>query len=87
MAVRRSPGALDARVDGALIVLNPTTSEFVEFNEVAAAVWDALGDGPADVDALAAEVVADYDVSPEHGRASIKMFVQRAVVAGLIENV
>lgn len=87
MIVRRAPGAVDARVDGSLIVLNPTTSEFVELNDVAAAVWDGLVDGPAHVDVLAAAVVTEFDVDPENGRAAVKRFVQRAIEAGIVETV
>lgn len=85
--VSRVTGAVHAEVDGSLIVLNPATSEFVQFNSVAAAIWEAVGTESADVDAVIAQVLGEFDVDPARGRAAIEVFVREALDSGLLEAV
>lgn len=83
--VRRAPGAVDAVVDNDLVVLNPKSSEFVALNEVAAAVWEALGDQTVTVESVIEAVLGQFDVTPERCAASVTRFINEAVAAGLME--
>lgn len=86
MRVRPAPGAVSANVDGSLVVLNPRTSEFVELNAVAAAIWDTMGEGPTEASVITAAVLASFDVDPAVGTASVANFLDQAIEAGLIEQ-
>ena len=85
MRVRWTPGAVHAEVDGQLVALNPTTQEFVAFNEVGEAIWLAIGAQLTEVDDVAAAVVAEFDVDPAVGQAKIAEFIDEAVRVGLLE--
>ena len=85
MRVRWTPGAVHAEVDGQLVALNPTTQEFVAFNEVGEAIWLAIGEEPIEVGDIAAVVLAEFDVDPAVGQAKIIEFVDEAVRVGLLE--
>lgn len=85
MRVRWKTGAVHAEVDGDLLVLNPTTSEFVTFNEVGEAIWLAIGPQTRDVAEVADAVVAEFDVDPAHGQAKVAEFIDEAIRVGLLE--
>ena len=86
MRIKWTPGAVHAEVDGQLVALNPTTQEFVAFNEVGEAMWLAIGAEPIDVADVAAAVVAEFDVDPSVGRAKITEFIDDAVRVGLLQE-
>jgi hypothetical protein len=77
-------GTIFSDVDGALIVLNPSTSEFIEFNYVAARIWELLEPGEIGIDSLVDALVQEFQVPRETCLQSVSDFLTRAEVGGLV---
>ncbi len=60
--------------EGILVDLN--TKKYYELNETALLVWKGLEKGLG-IDDIVAEVVAEYDVEPEHARSSVENLMTR----------
>ena len=60
--------------EGILVDLN--TRKYYELNETALLVWKGLEKGLG-IDEIVAEVVAQYDVEPEHARSSVENLMTR----------
>lgn len=73
---RETPRALDHVVatdfeggEGVLVDLN--TKKYYQLNETAMLVWRGLEQGRG-LEEIVAEMTDDYDVTPEHARASVE---------------
>lgn len=60
--------------EGILVDLN--TKRYYELNETALLVWKGLEKGLG-IDGIVAQVMAEYDVEPEHARSSVETLMAR----------
>jgi len=60
--------------EGILVDLN--TKRYYELNETALLVWKGLEKGLG-IDDIVAEVIAEYEVEPEHARSSVENLMAR----------
>lgn len=72
-------------VDGQTIIVLTRTSEAMVLNATGTLVWD-LSDGTRDVDAVAREVSARYEVSEEAARVDVEALYQQLIAAGAAEQ-
>ncbi len=81
----RSRMAAHRVVDGQTIIVLTRTSEAMVLNATGTLVWD-LSDGTRDVDAVAREVSARYEVSEEAARLDVEVLYQQLIEAGAAEQ-
>ena len=60
--------------EGILVDLN--TKRYYELNETALLVWKGLEKGLG-IDDIVAEVIAGYEVEPQHARSSVEKLITR----------
>lgn len=79
-----------AEIDNDLFVLVPFGEEHeetncvIELNETAAQIYDGIADG-LDADGIAAQLVAEYGISPEKAAQDVKKIIDRLTEAGVVE--
>ena len=81
---RRVVGAVQAEVDGELVLLSPADFGYFGAEGPGPDVW-ALVDGERSVDAIVAELAGSYDVAAEEISGDVVDFVTALVAAGLAE--
>ena len=81
---RRVTGAVQAEVDGELILLSPRDFGYFGAEGAGAEIW-SLVDGDRSVDALVAELSARFEAPEDQIRVDVVEFVTALVVSGLVE--
>ena len=56
----------------------------IELNETAALIYDGITNG-LDADKIAAQLVAEYGISPEKAAQDVKKVIDRLTEAGVVE--
>ena len=56
----------------------------IELNETAALIYDGIANG-LDADKIAAQLVAEYGISPEKATQDVKKVIDRLTEAGVVE--
>lgn len=79
----RNEGVLWRRAGDETVLLDPDSGRCVSLNVTAARLWDGLEE-PADIDALAALLTAEWQLAPERARADVSAFLDALVSRGLI---
>lgn len=82
--LRRTVGAVEAEVDGDLILLSPKDFGYFGAEGVGAEVW-TLVDGTRTVDQIVAELEAEFTAEPGVIRADTLAYLEALVAAGLAE--
>lgn len=72
-------------VDGALMVLDERTWEYLHLNESGALLWARLEQGAAHDD-LVAVLMAEYAITAEVAQADVATFLQDVTTRGLLES-
>jgi hypothetical protein len=80
----RQPQALHATVGEDLVVLNPESLAYYEFNDVGARIWELLGAGALDEDQLVAALLAEYEIDESRCHQSVGAFLADAEAKGLV---
>ncbi len=80
----RADGAVSSEVDGAMIVLSPSTAEFIELNLVASRIWDLLAPGQVSVSAMVEMLMQEFDVPRARCNASVVTFLGQAEAKGMV---
>lgn len=83
---RRVPGAIDAVVDGDVVVLSPVNLSYHVLDRVGARVWSMLADAMT-AEALVAALVEQFDVEPDQCQADVQPFLTRMVEIGVLSEV
>jgi hypothetical protein len=68
-------------VDGVLVDLD--TKQYFQLNATASLIWRGLARGTA-AELIAQEMTAEYDVTPDHARASVDTAIHDFAAKGLI---
>ena len=80
---QRAVGAVDAVVDGQIILLSPIDLSYHALDRVGAEVWTLLAK-PATSDALVEALTARFTVSTEQCRAELTPFLDRMTSIGVL---
>lgn len=81
---RRASGAVQAEVDGELILLSPKDFTYFGAQGTGAPVWE-LVDGERSIDTIVAELESRYEAEPGVIRTETLEYLDALVAAGLIE--
>ena len=81
--MKPSPRVLHQELSGESVLLDLRTEQYFGLDAIGTRVWQALHSGQ-DLDALADELVGQYEVSRERVRADIGLLVQQLLDAGLV---
>lgn len=81
---RRVTGAVQAEVDGELILLSPKDFAYFGATGTGSPVWD-LVDGERSVDDIVAELEGTFEAEPGAIRKDTVEFLDALIAAGLIE--
>jgi hypothetical protein len=79
MMVRKQGDWLAAKVGDELVM----KGNYIGLSEVGARVWELI-ETPQEVDAVCAQLQAEYDVTPEACRAEVETFLHELVKHGAI---
>ncbi|TXH45201.1 MAG: PqqD family protein [Actinobacteria bacterium] len=83
-SIARNPEVLHATVGEALVLLNPETLAYFEFNEVGVAIWQMLDGGAMSEVAVVGQLLADFEVDEDRCRGAVGAFVDQAEAKGLL---
>lgn len=81
---RRATGAVDAVVDGQVVLLSPIDFSYHALDRVGARVW-ALLEAPQTDAALISTLTSEFEVDAERCRADLDPFLTRMVEIGVLE--
>lgn len=62
-----------------LVIMNIVSLDYYRFNEVAAAIWALLAEGPLSEDAITAALLSEYEVDEEECRSAVAIFLDDAL--------
>lgn len=79
----RSSAPLTAAVDGEIVMLNPSTSDYYGLTGVGARIWELCAE-PQTIDGLVVVLVDEYEVDAETCAAEVRAFVADLESSGLI---
>lgn len=79
----RADGAVDAEVEGRLVVLSPVDFSYHAVDEIGARIW-ALLQSPTTLPALVDRLTVEFDVDGERCRADVAPFLDRMVEIGVV---
>ena len=83
MVVRRQGDWLSAKVGDELVMMSAEKGNYIGLSEVGARIWELI-DTPQEVDAVCAQLQAEYDVAPETCRAEVESFLNELVQHGAV---
>ncbi|MEI8355277.1 MAG: HPr-rel-A system PqqD family peptide chaperone [Deltaproteobacteria bacterium] len=82
----RTADVVSAPVQEELVMFDVDAGKYYGLNQMAAAIWRCL-ENPVTVAALCAELLNDFDVSPEQCRLEVLAFLSKLETKGLIRTV
>lgn len=80
---QRAVGAVDAVVDGQVILLSPIDLSYHALDRIGAEVWTLLAK-PATSDELVEALTARFTVTPDQCRADLDPFLERMTNIGVL---
>ena len=83
MYIRQNPDTPARTIDGEAIVITPADSTLHTLNDTATFIWDRA-DGTRTLEAIAAEMVDEFEVDTDTLRKDALAFVEEAVKRGLL---
>ena len=72
-------------IDGSIVIISPELSMVHELNPTASFIWKRV-DGKRTTDEIAAQLAAEFDVSPESALADIRELVESLVANQLVST-
>jgi hypothetical protein len=79
----RSTAPLTAEVDGELVMLDPSTSDYFGLDGVGLRIWELCAE-PQSIDSLVAVLTTEYDVDAATCESEVRAFVADLESSGLI---
>lgn len=79
-----NPAVFAASLDNSAVLLDIQSGRYFEFDTVGSDIWTRIAQ-PRQVDALCADLAADYDASIDTIRAGVLTFLAQLADKGLIE--
>lgn len=81
--VVRTPGVLEAEVDGDRVLMHPDDFTYYGLSVTGAEVWARI-DGTRTLDDITAELAEEFDATPEAIRADVQSFLDGMQDAKLV---
>jgi len=81
--MRKQGDWLSAKVGDELVMMSAEKGQYIGLNEVGARIWELI-DTLQGVDAVCAELLKEYEVSPEACRTEVQSFLNELVKHGAI---
>ncbi|HEX4304009.1 MAG TPA: PqqD family peptide modification chaperone [Rhizomicrobium sp.] len=72
--IRRQGDWLTATVGDELVMMSATKGNYIGLSAVGARVWELI-ETPQSIDAICAELVKEFDVTPDVCRAEVEAFI------------
>lgn len=82
---RRAPGAVDAVVDGQVVLLAPVDFSYQSLDRVGGRVWELLAE-PRTMDDLVGMLRSQFDVDEDRCRADLLPFLDRMTSLGILQR-
>jgi hypothetical protein len=82
----RTADVVSSPVQEELVMFDVDAGKYYGLNEMAASIWQCL-ENPVTIEALCAELLNTFDVSPEQCRVEVLAFVSKLETKGLIRTV
>lgn len=79
-----NPAIFAAALDQSAVLLDVQSGRYFEFDTIGSDIWGRIAQ-PRQVDALCADLTADYDATLDTIRSSVLTFLDDLVAKGLIE--
>ncbi len=83
MIVKKQGDWLAAKVGDELVMMSAEKGNYIGLSEVGSRIWDLI-ETPQDIDAVCAQLQAEYDVTAEACRAEVETFLNELVKHGAI---
>ena len=83
MIVRRQGDWLAAKIGEELVMMSAEKGNYIGLSKVGSRIWELI-ETPQDIDALSAQLQAEFDVTPDACRADIDAFLNELVKHGAI---
>lgn len=81
--IQRAPGAVQAVVDGQLVLLSPVDFSYHGLDSVGARIWEML-EQPLSIDEVVASLLTEYTIDESTCRADVEPFVARMSEIGVL---
>lgn len=83
MMGRKQGDWLTAKVGDELVMMSAEKGNYIGLSEVGARVWELLDAAP-NIDAVCAQLVQEYDVTPDACRTEVETFLNELVKHGAL---
>ena len=83
MMVRKQGDWLAAKVGDELVMMSREKVKYIGLTEVGARIWELI-ETPQKVDAVCAQLLKEYDITPDTCRAEIDAFLNELVNHGAV---
>lgn len=83
MIVRRQGDWLSAKVGDELVMMSAEKGNYIGLSDVGARIWDLI-ETPRGLDEVCAQLVREFDVTPDVCRAEVETFLNDLVMHGAI---
>ena len=83
MLVRKQGDWLSAKVGDELVMMSAEKGNYIGLSEVGARIWELI-DTPQEIDAVCAQLLSEYEVSPDTCRAEVESFLNELVQHGAV---
>ncbi|HXQ17423.1 MAG TPA: PqqD family peptide modification chaperone [Caulobacteraceae bacterium] len=74
---------LAAKVGDELVMMSANTGNYVGLSEVGARIWELI-ETPQDIDAVCAQLQAEFEVAPDVCRAEVERFLKELAEQGAV---
>ena len=83
MMVRKQDDWLAAKVGDELVMMSAEKGNYIGLSDVGSRIWELI-ETPRDVDEVCAQLLNEFDVTPEICRAEVETFLSELVKHGAI---
>lgn len=83
MIVRKQGDWLAAKIGDELVMMSAEKGHYIGLSEVGARIWELI-ESPRDVEAVCAQLLQEYDVTPTVCRADVETFLNELMKHGAI---
>ena len=81
MMVRRQGEWLTAKVGDELVMMSTERANYIGLNEVGVRIWELI-ERPQEIDTICAQLLKEYDISPEACQVEVDAFLSELVQHG-----
>lgn len=83
MMVRKQGDWLSAKVGDELVMMSAEKGNYIGLSEVGARIWELI-ETPQELDAVCAQLLDEFEVTPERCRAEVAAFLNELTTHGAV---